>query len=145
MKCPVDKNDMIVVEQDKIEIDHCLQCAGVWLDSGELDLLVSHLKAGGADLSADNLITPHQAKTNEARRKCPVCGRKMEKVRLGGNSKVLIDSCPQRDGLWFDGGELQQTLRELHVPETPAARDIIAFLDGAFHYTHSPEKINRTY
>jgi uncharacterized protein len=137
VKCPVDKNDMIVVEQDRIEIDHCLQCAGIWFDSGELNLLVSVLKAGGTEISGDQLLTPHQAKTKESARKCPVCGRKMEKVWLGGASKVLIDRCPRGDGLWFDGGELAQTLREMHLPETPASKDIMSFLDGALHYTHS--------
>ena len=71
---------MIVVEQERIEIDHCLNCAGIWFDSGELELLVSILKAGGSEISGDQLLTPHRAKTNEAARKCPVCGRKMEKV-----------------------------------------------------------------
>ena len=41
MRCPVDKSDMIVVEHQKIELDYCLKCSGVWFDSGELDLLVS--------------------------------------------------------------------------------------------------------
>jgi uncharacterized protein len=141
VKCPVDKNDMIVVEQDRIEIDHCLNCAGVWFDSGELDLLVSFLRAGGAEISGDTLLTPHQAKTNESGRRCPVCRRKMEKVWLGSNTRVLIDRCPRGDGLWFDGGELQQTLREMHLPDSQASQDIMSFLDGAFHYTHSnPDK-----
>jgi uncharacterized protein len=137
VKCPVDKNDMIIIEQDRIEIDHCLQCAGVWFDSGELELLVSSLQAGGAEISGDKLITPDEAKTKETERKCPVCGRKMEKVWLGSTTKVLIDRCPRGDGLWFDGGELQQTLHQMHLPETQASRDIISFLDGAFNYTHS--------
>ena len=136
MKCPVDKNDMIVVEHEKIEIDHCLRCSGVWFDSGELELLTAVLKAEGTDLSYTELLTPHTAKTNEARRKCPICGRKMDKVSLGKEPKVLIDSCPQGDGLWFDAGELQQVLREMEPTETPASRDVISFLGDAFQFTH---------
>lgn len=136
MKCPVDKSDMIVVEHEKIEIDHCLRCSGVWLDSGELELLVTMLKAGGAPLSQTELLTPHEVKAAEDKRKCPICGRKMHKALLGNSKKVIIDSCPKGDGLWFDSGELQQVLAEMEKPKTPATRDIISFLGGAFESTH---------
>ena len=40
MNCPVCKNPMVVLELDQIEIDHCLHCGGIWLDAGELELLL---------------------------------------------------------------------------------------------------------
>ena len=40
MICPVCKNPMVVLELDQIEIDHCLNCGGIWLDAGELELLL---------------------------------------------------------------------------------------------------------
>ena len=133
MKCPIDKSNMIVVEHEKIELDHCLQCSGVWFDFGELELLVTVLQAEGANLSYTELLTPHEAKVPETRRKCPICGRKMDKVWLGKKPKVLIDRCPLGDGLWFDSGELQQVLREM---EPLASRDVISFLGDAFRATH---------
>ena len=57
MKCPVDKSDMMMVEHRKIEIDFCLECSGVWLDSGELELLVGVLNAEGADLHLNELLS----------------------------------------------------------------------------------------
>ena len=139
MKCPIDKNDMIIVEHEKIEIDHCLRCSGVWFDSGELELLVSMLKAGGARSQTD-LLTPNEAKAAEASRKCPICGRKMDKVCLGNAKTVLVDSCPRGDGLWFDSGELQQVLREMELPKTAAARDVISFLGDAFQFIHGADR-----
>ncbi len=115
MRCPVDKSDMIVVEHQKIELDFCLRCSGVWFDSGELDLLVSALQAEGASMSHMDLLTPQEAKVTEAKRKCPICGRKMDKVWIGKEPKVLIDSCPIGDGLWFDGGELHQVLQQMET------------------------------
>ena len=47
MKCPIDKSDMIVVEHEKIELDYCLRCSGVWFDSGELELLWQFSKPKG--------------------------------------------------------------------------------------------------
>jgi uncharacterized protein len=139
MRCPVDKADMIVVEHRKIELDFCLKCSGVWFDSGELDLLVSALKAEGADLSHDELLTPHEAKVTEKPRKCPICGRKMDKVWLGNTPRVLIDSCPIGDGIWFDGGELTQVLRQMAPAKTPAGKDVVSFLGTAFEATHKPK------
>jgi uncharacterized protein len=133
MRCPVDKSDMIVVEHQKIELDFCLRCAGVWFDSGELDLLVSALQAQGVNMSHMDLLTPQEAKVNEAKRKCPICGRQMTKVWLGKEPKVLIDSCPIGDGIWFDGGELHQVLRQM---ETPGSKDVLSFLGNAFEATH---------
>jgi Zn-finger nucleic acid-binding protein len=129
MKCPLDKSDMIIVEHRKIELDYCLKCAGVWFDSGELNLLVSSLKAEGANLSHDDLLTAQEAKVIEAKRKCPICRRKMDKVWIGKTPKVLIDRCPVDHGLWFDGGELHQVL---HQMEPSGAKDVMAFLGDAF-------------
>ena len=40
MICPVCKKDALIVEYDRIELDYCPSCGGVWFDSGELDLLL---------------------------------------------------------------------------------------------------------
>ena len=42
MDCPVCKNLMITLELDEVEIDHCLDCGGIWLDSGELEQLIGN-------------------------------------------------------------------------------------------------------
>jgi Zn-finger nucleic acid-binding protein len=135
MKCPIDKIDMIVVEHQKIELDFCTHCSGVWFDFRELELLVSVLKSQGYPLSEGDLLTPHQANVTEARRKCPICRRSMSKIWLGKEPKVLIDSCPVGDGLWFDGGELSQVLCQLQTQNRADARDVISFLDNAFGAT----------
>ena len=44
MKCPVCKEPTIVLELDEIEIDYCTSCGGIWLDAGELDLLIEDEK-----------------------------------------------------------------------------------------------------
>ena len=139
MKCPIDKADMIVVEHEKIEIDHCLRCSGVWFDSGELELLVSLLKAGGASKQTD-MLTPNKVEHAEARRKCPVCGRKMDKVSLGNAKTARVDSCPRGDGLWFDSGELHHVLGEIELPKTQAAQDVISFLGSAFQFSLGADK-----
>jgi uncharacterized protein len=139
MRCPIDKSDMIVVEHQDIELDYCLQCKGVWFDSGELDLLISVLKSEGAELSPQGSLTSEPSKTEEATKKCPVCGRKMNKFLIGKQPKIIIDSCPQEDGLWFDGGELHQVLCQMEPAKKAGARDVISFLGDTFRADCKPD------
>lgn len=133
MKCPVDKDDMMVVEHQRIELDYCLRCSGVWFDAQELDLLISVLSNENKSYSQSDLLTPQSAKVNEGHRKCPVCGRRMDKVWLGKEPRVLIDSCPHGDGLWFDGGELHQIMHQI---KDDGKHDVISFLSETFKAEH---------
>lgn len=105
MRCPVCKQEMVVLELEGVEIDYCLDCGGVWLDAGELELLLGSKEKTEETLSA--LFIEKNIK--EERRKCPICLKKMGKVRYGG--KVIVDKCENNDGLWFDKGELEEVLR----------------------------------
>ncbi len=40
MKCPVCDVTLVISSREGIEIDHCRQCRGVWLDRGELDKII---------------------------------------------------------------------------------------------------------
>jgi len=40
MKCPNDNATLVMSERHGIEIDHCPECRGVWLDRGELDKII---------------------------------------------------------------------------------------------------------
>jgi len=106
MKCPNCNNEMIIQELNHIEVDHCFECHGIWLDQGELELLL------GEESSGDTLVSSFRPiSTEENSRFCPICRKSMEKVHAGSNEHpVLLDRCPKH-GLWFDAGELQQILQ----------------------------------
>lgn len=41
MQCPVcESSALVLTERSGIEVDHCTQCRGVWLDRGELEKLI---------------------------------------------------------------------------------------------------------
>lgn len=126
---------MIVVEYQAIELDYCPNCRGVWFDSGELELLLDTMKLPEANLPRDGILRSPQAESVEKRRKCPICGRKMKKSTLGQEPKVLVDACPHGEGLWFDGGEVEQLVTQL-MAKTAAPADsqgrILAFLGEVF-------------
>ncbi len=103
MKCPQCSDILITLEFDRIEIDYCPRCEGVWLDSGELALLLA--REGGSALVG----TFRPVSGKERKRTCPICSRAMKKILAGGNGSILLDECPDH-GLWFDRGELKKTL-----------------------------------
>lgn len=123
---------MIVVEHQKIELDYCLYCQGVWFDAQELELLVESLKKEGAPIAEGDLLVPQSAQVSEKPRQCPICGKNMDKVWLGKSPKVLIDSCPRGHGLWFDGGELNQVLSQCAAPGQPGSGNVLSFLGDTF-------------
>jgi hypothetical protein len=106
MICPVCKEPLVVLELEQIEIDYCTGCEGVWLDAGELELLLE-TEQGRARLISllieDNTI-------KEKSYPCPICSRKMKKVFVGEERKILIDKCKKNHGLWFDKGELKKVV-----------------------------------
>jgi Zn-finger nucleic acid-binding protein len=108
MICPVCKTDMIVVEYHDIELDFCAECKGVWFDSGELELMLQIRQSEGIEEFLEEIKNSPDAKTTEKKRKCPICGRKMDKKDIGDKPKILIDTCGRGHGLWFDGGEVDQ-------------------------------------
>lgn len=95
---------MITLELADVEIDNCTDCGGIWLDAGELQLLL------GDEEKACRLLESFKIDEacGEKPRKCPICLKKMQKIIVGADEPVLlIDKCPKDHGLWFDKGELQ--------------------------------------
>lgn len=107
MNCPVCKNEpMIVLELQDVEIDHCYLCRGIWLDAGELELLLENDQQTRGFLQSFALVRS----SSEKKVKCPICDKKMEKIKVA--EKIIIDRCSTGHGLWFDEGELEAVLRE---------------------------------
>lgn len=130
MKCPVCKAPLVVVERESIEVDWCTACHGVWFDAGELELLAGK---AGKTLEPGTLgcVT---GKVGEARRRCPRCHRKMEKVTLAADDTLLLDRCPEH-GLWFDAGELAELMSHLEGESGEAA--VVGFLNETFTYSQA--------
>ena len=125
---------MLVVEHQQIELDYCPKCSGVWFDSGELELLLEKLGTTTQQLDTEGIISAPETNTAEKKRRCPICSHKMKKAIIGHRPPILIDSCDDGDGLWFDGGELHQLVSQLTLKTANggAQQQIIAFLGEAF-------------
>ena len=129
MNCPKDHSPLIIVEHDQIAIDYCPECRGVWLDHGELELIMEKACGENAEACMNGLFHRQEAVTSEPKRRCPICHSNMRKERLGTEPEVIIDACSSRDdGLWFDGGELHQVMSHLTDSTKDTDNKMLSFL-----------------
>ena len=79
MDCPVCKGAMITLELDDVEIDHCVGCGGIWLDAGELEMLIDDVQ------KARNLFESFRVRDthSEKSRRCPICHKKCKRSSQG--------------------------------------------------------------
>lgn len=130
MDCPVCKTAMIVLELDQVEIDHCTACNGIWLDDGELELLLEDAAEKKRVLSTFHI----DASVKEKPRRCPKCSKKMNKVHIGEQKEVLVDSCKRQHGIWFDSGELHDVIKLATIDRD---NKILKLLNEMFRYNLS--------
>lgn len=103
MLCPTCRQAMVILELQDIEIDHCITCGGIWLDSGELENLLKGLN------NKDTLLSSlkNKSSSSEPLKKCPNCYKKMQLVSFRSLSEeMVVDKRVQNCGLWFDRHEL---------------------------------------
>ena len=52
--CPVCQSPLIAAVRERVPIDRCPRCRGVWLDAGELDRILAHAWAARDDDDDDD-------------------------------------------------------------------------------------------
>lgn len=131
MHCPICKEPMIILELNRVEIDYCPVCSGIWLDEGELELLYS------IDNTESELkkLFRESSDSTEKSFKCPVCRKKMIKIRFN-NTELIIDKCPANHGLWFNKGELEKVLS---AKTNQSSQKVLSLLKEMFSYNKSQE------
>lgn len=134
MDCPSCGNAMITLELADVEIDYCVGCGGIWLDAGELELLLDNPRKAASLLASFQ----EEPSATERARKCPICDKKMAKVVVGRSKPALrIDKCRRGDGLWFDSGELKDILDRGQLDEGSRIQRLLADM---FAHNESKQK-----
>ena len=136
MDCPVCKSAMITLELNDVEIDFCCDCNGIWLDGGEIELLIAD------EQQSQKLLNSFKVEKNltEKLRKCPICLKKMQKISVNkAEAPLIIDKCSKNHGLWFDKGELKEIIS---IGQFDRQKKIQSVLNGMFDDTRigGPEK-----
>ena len=127
MDCPACKTAMITLELADVEIDHCIRCGGIWLDAGELELLMDDPQKTRGLLDSFR----EESHPTEKPRRCPICDKTMTQVNVGhAQPPLFIDKCRRGDGLWFDRGELQEILRRGQLDQDSRIQRLLADMFG---------------
>lgn len=118
---------MITMELADVEIDYCTGCNGIWLDEGEMEILL-----GNGGKSKDFIRSFHKApQTGEGQRKCPICDKNMEKIVASEiEAGPMLDRCVNGDGLWFDKGELHNIIEKASLDEGNKIKQLLADMFG---------------
>ena len=103
MNCP--RCDVALDEKNHkgIEIDHCPQCKGLWLDFHEMDQLEDHA------MEDDERKGMIEYARRESDISCPHCNEVMETFNYRAHD-LPIDHCKNQHGYWLDAGEEKKVL-----------------------------------
>lgn len=131
MNCPDCSHPLIILELKQVEADYCTNCFGVWLDEGELELLLEDYQ------EKNNLFKSFMInkKSKEKSVKCPICRKKMDKVVWGSENTIILDKCKKAHGLWFNKGELEAVVQ---IGSLDKHNKIISLLREMFSYNLGP-------
>lgn len=99
MKCPRDHVDLAAETRHGIEVDHCPDCNGRWLDHHELDQLESTVKS-----TEEQRLATIQYARRDSELDCPVCGKRMMAFNYRAYD-LELDVCDDQHGFWLDAGE----------------------------------------
>ena len=99
MKCPRDGAELRIEHHHGIEVDHCPDCNGRWLDHHELD----HLEATVPSTEEERIATI-QFSRRDSELMCPVCDKEMTAFNYRAYG-LELDTCDDEHGFWLDAGE----------------------------------------
>ncbi len=95
-----------------VEIDVCPSCGGVWLDSGELKKIIDSREVVFDKEYIKEVVENSFAGVSDDEQNkqliCPKCGDSLYASNYDYASGIIIDVCPNGDGMWLDEGELQK-------------------------------------
>ncbi len=102
----------IVERNDRIIVDKCPSCQGIWFDKNELTPL--------ENISEPVLIEWRKIPSEYDQLtalNCPFCPEHpmMKKAEHPRDEKVIYDYCESCSGIWLDGGELEAIQKESWV------------------------------
>ncbi len=100
MNCPKCKNSELrenKVKGDKILVDLCRDCKGIWFDRNELESLLK--------ISVKTIKIPSHARKQAFH--CPRCRQPLY-VFSYPHTMVIVEMCPQCEGIWLDANEFKE-------------------------------------
>ena len=104
MKCPKCNSGFETVSYDGIKIDRCMECKGLWFQTGELSQLRDDI------WMADYIIDDGDEKVGRKFDRinaihCPECDADMRQEFDAEQPHIVYETCPEGHGTFLDAGE----------------------------------------
>lgn len=118
LPCPACKENEFLLSrqlgQEQLSVAECNRCGGLWIGFEVFARLRDRMLKSSQDLVENDVISEARMVLRNDKgfryRKCVVCSEIMSRRHYARGSGVIIDTC-KKHGIWFDQGELHQTLR----------------------------------
>lgn len=108
MQCPKCPNSPLVATRvQATQVDRCQTCGGIWFDNHEL---ISLLHEKISDLAALRGKSVPRG-VNQKHGRCPRDHAGLIRVSSALGRSVILDTCPECQGIWLDGGEFDTLLK----------------------------------
>lgn len=118
-ECPVCTIPLTDRAIDVAVVSGCDRCSGVFLHHDVLERWTADRAARAPDELVANGPAPVELAVRY--RTCPLCGEMMSRTNFAHRSGIIVDVC-KRDGVWFDGGELEAAIDFARTGHYDAAR-----------------------
>jgi Zn-finger nucleic acid-binding protein len=106
MNCPKCEQPLSTTSVRGTEVDKCPKCHGIWFDANELETILAQTPTDLRPLRGGR----HDNATDRQRGTCPRDGKSLMRVCSAKDKDVIVDVCPDCQGIWLDGGELKRLL-----------------------------------
>jgi len=121
--CPDCKEPMRQETYHGVTIDACPRCAGMWFDEGELGRVMSTDPIALIELEDEHIPQVQAHARENPERRCPDCGRLLDRYRYMYNSPIDLDTCGTCSGFWVDDAELRKIQDWLDDARHPIGAD----------------------
>lgn len=134
MKCPLDKIDLVEKQGEGFTYHECPSCEGLWMRHRALRTLVEKYEPDAVIAmprpdDAFQAFNSSDFDTNNITI-CPLDGASYYEHAFGS---IMLDICPECDGIWLDKGELAKIRDELKAQKIPDnLLDVVLHDVGAF-------------
>lgn len=120
MKCPDCNAELVRKSRDRVDMEVCPSCNGMWLAPQELDALEDEAFDFG-----DNEKGSLMLGADPSARKCPQCAKPMKTFEYREYG-LPLDYCEDRHGFWLDAGEDKRVLDLMREEEKNLGRKVLA-------------------
>jgi Zn-finger nucleic acid-binding protein len=120
MKCPNCDAELAPKKRDRVEMEICPSCDGMWLSRQELVQLEDEVFDFGDDEKGSLMLG-----SAPATRKCPQCGKLMKSFQYRLYD-LEMDFCEEQHGYWLEAGEDKRVLELMKKEEKNLGRKVLA-------------------